>query len=288
MSNSTKYKIIYAILAGLFTITVWLLVSTYKEHSPDMMMTHGFQIPEAFTPDGISIKKFQQEIDGNIVSVSLIEADISKLINGIGIISPETISKHNNMAGYTGLSLKEYAKIEEFRVVQSGGFLSSWSPPYPLGYVKIRGKEYNRHHNSWLTTGVFCTNGRDFSITEFASPSQFEKWISCIQAGPLVIKDSKVVLDTKRNTWFITGDRHRQSFICKKNGGRILMGIAEDVSLKSLADVMRKPENQNGFGCIDAVTLMSKGVSGVLVNTETHQETFGNVDVPLPNAIVIK
>ena len=287
MTSNNKYRVMYLIIAALALSLV--LCAIYLHRSGIQSNNNqGSNSKADITSDGISVKKFKLKIDKEVVDISLVDADVENLSIGIGIASPSSILHNEDNKGFTGLSLKEYADIQNFKVVQSGGFLSSWSPPYPLGYVKIRGKEYNRPHKSWLTTGLFCTNGRSFSIEEFKSTQELNIWLSCIQAGPMIIKDQKIVLNTEKHTWFVTGDKHRQSFICKKRNGHLLMGIAENVALKSLAEIMRKPENEGGLDCINAATLMSKGVSGILVNTTTHKGVFGNADVPLPNAIVIK
>jgi hypothetical protein len=51
---------------------------------------------------------------------------------------------------------------------------------------------------------------------------------------------------------------------------------------------MIKAESERGLGCVDASLLTSKGISGIYLDISNSSEEIGNVDVPLPNAIVVK
>jgi hypothetical protein len=245
-------------------------------------------IEESFTRSGDAIVNIKKEIniDNLLVTVDILKINTAKA--EIGITSPEILEKKSQLSGYNGYSLNEYAKLGNYKVIQSGGFLSSWSPPHPLGYVKIQGKEYNKVHKSWVTQGVFCTDGNSFTIEMYTTPNQFILWRSCIQAGPPIILNKKIILNTNRNTSYITKQKHRQSFLCKSSDGYLLMGIAEDVALNKLAPYLLKAEDNGGIGCVDAVLLTSKGISGILAKTQNIDLKFGNTDIPLPNAIVVK
>lgn len=236
--------------------------------------------------DTVTLLTKKVDVNGDIIDVSIIKVDITKA--DIGITSPEILERSSQISGYSGYSLSEYLKLGKYKVVQSGGFLSSWSPPHPLGYVKVQGKEYSKPHQSWLTKGVFCTNGDSFTIEEYKSIDQFKNWRSCIQAGPSIISNGRIILNTDRNTGYVTKMKHRQSFLCKSEDGNLLMGIAENVILDKFSTVMVTPEDKGGLGCVDAVLLTSKGIAGMLTNIDDNTIEIGNIDVPLPNAIVVK
>lgn len=215
--------------------------------------------------------------------------EVNTQVSDIGITSPETIEKKSNdenLKAYSGYSLEEYAKIGGYKVVQSGGFLSTLSPPIPLGFVKIQGQEYHKVHDSWITTGIFCTNGNDFKIERYSSTKQFDDWLSCIQAGPIMIENGKNELNTDRNTWFITGKEHRQSFICQSYSGSLVMGLAENITLKDLSAFLADGR-RNDLSCKEATALNPKGISGIFINTE-EVKSLGNIDIPLATAIVVK
>jgi hypothetical protein len=279
----SSYKIIFTLLTVVTLSLIIMLVCSSKN------INYGISHePTSNLFKGVSEKKLSIKIDDRDVTIVLLIVNTEKLSTGIGISSPKTIGNDKKNSGYTGLSLKEYAKLGNYQIVQSGGYLSEWSPPYPLGYVKIHGKEYNRVHDSWVTKGTFCTDGHAFEIKKFTNYDQFDNWDNCIQTGPMIIDDHKPVVDKSNNAWPITGDRHRQSFICKNERNEFIMGVAENVKLTSFADFLATPEKDKGLGCVNAVSLTSKGIAGIFINTKTQSTEIGNVDVPLPNAIVIK
>src|SRR4051794_15310316 len=62
------------------------------------------------------------------------------------------------------LFLSEYADQARSLAVLSGGFMASFSPPKPLGAVRVNGRELSAPHRTWVGTGMFCTNGSKFAI----------------------------------------------------------------------------------------------------------------------------
>lgn len=233
---------------------------------------------------GIQHKKLSLSIDNENVEVQFFVIKPALTPQGIGITSPYTLSENKEKPGYSGLTLKEYAENGLYKLVQSGGFLSSWTPPYPLGYVKIGGREYSRPHNSWLTEGTFCTDGKKFEIFKY-DEAKTQAFLSCLQAGPVISLEGKDKLLKTRNTGYVTKEKHRQSFLCKSYDGNLIMGIAEEVKLISLVTHITSKEE---IGCKDTVLLTSKGIAGIYKNYQANPEVIGNADVPLPNAIVVK
>lgn len=273
------------IVLGLFLIAIVSGLFFFKE-SAYKPVINALSLDEDASRSGVRFIKKEISIDGDVVSVSLVKVNIG--IADIGITSPAILERKTPNAGYSGYSLQEYLQLGRYKVVQSGGFLSSWSPPHPLGYVKIQGKEYSKIHESWLTKGVFCTNGDSFIIEEYKSPEQFSAWLSCLQAGPPILLNKKDVLDKARNTGYVTKEKHRQSFLCKSQDGDLLMGVAEDVILTKFIATMQSSEEDGGLGCVDAVLMTSKGIAGILANINDDILEVGNTEVPLPNAIVVK
>lgn len=283
--NKFIISFLLSLAFGLMLIAVWRLENENKEIKNILeSASSGMDILENEYPlfKGAKQTTVLKKIDSYDVEIDLIIIDAQKLEKGIGLSSPQIFENKN----YTGLSLQEYARLGDYKIVQSGGFLSSWTPPYPLGYVKIRNKIYNRVHDTWVTEGVFCTDGREFEIFSYKSENQFEKWPSCIQAGPLISIDGEIVLQTTRNTGLITKKRHRQSFVCKTYEDDLILGIAENVKLTSLSKHLVLPKNIGGIGCSDTTLLTSKGVSGIY--NKENDISIGNVKVPFPNVIVVK
>ncbi len=287
--KSSKKRALSLILAAIIPAMLGLCIVqyiNYKEYdgsSPTLMSTSD---KDVFA--GVRRQQLDIPIDGSLVRIDMAVIDTNQLSIGIGISSPDVAPRDPGAPKYAGLTLSEYAALGNYRIVQSGGFLSSWSPPSPLGYVKIQGQEYNRSHNSWLVQGMFCTDGRKFEFSRFSSEHNYSSWPSCLQAGPLVILGSRIILDTRRNTGFVTKEAHRQSFICENNKGFLLMGIAQDIKLTSLASILVKSEHEGGLSCVNAVALNGKGIAGLLFNFPGGAISIGNTEVPLPNAIVVK
>ncbi len=284
--------LLLVLLLGVLAMLVYLAI--WRHHTQDIpdISTSALN-EEALNSDeeifpGVQKRSVDVSISGQTVHIDFAIVNTSKLSIGIGISSPDVASRDQASQSYAGLTLAEYAALGRYRVVQSGGFLSSWSPPSPLGYVKIQGQEYNRMHDSWLVQGVFCTDGRNFEISRFSSNNSYAAWPSCIQAGPPIILNREIVLDTRRNTGFITKEAHRQSFICKDVVGRLIMGITQDVKLTELAPYLARDATGEGLGCVDAIALNGKGIAGMLYNLPQGPVAVGNVDASLPNAIVVK
>ena len=268
----------YIFALGTLSVVVLFIIIKFGFWSVNEVSIDKLQVTE-----GVTYLRKTLRSGNNIVHIDLFKVDTSKA--AIGITNPKVVGSIDARR-YDAYSIEEYATRGPYVVVQSGGFLSSWSPPSALGYVKVKGIEYNPVHDSWLTNGVFCTNCRKFEIKKFTSSESFSGWTSCLQAGPLIAEGGKIVLNTARHTWYVTGEKHRQSFMCKASDGRLIMGLAEDVSLADFSRSLIASEEDGGIGCIDAVLLTSKGIAGIYSSNPDIPQV-GSVDVPLPNAIVV-
>ena len=96
-----------------------------------------------------------------------------------------------NFRPYDSMTISEYCAKTRAIAVVSGGFMSSFSPPKELGALVIDGKIVSPPNSSWLGTGMFCTKGNDYVISEFnlSAASQFS---DCVQSGPLFIRDGQI------------------------------------------------------------------------------------------------
>jgi hypothetical protein len=275
-----NYRKIFLPMVIIFLVVAFLelpKIFTHKDPGKKDQMAIG---------DGISISSQVFFIDAADAVAKFVTINSNAI--PIEISTPQVLEEKIGKPDYTGYTLKEYAEKGDYRIVQSGGFLSSWSPPRPLGYVKANNKEFNKVHDSWLTQGVFCTRKKEFKIEKYYSLSQFENWGNCLQAGPMIIQNHKIVLNTNRNTWFVTSDPHRQSFLCKNDNQQLIMGMIDNVKLTSFAPILTLPVAKGGLGCSDAVALTGKGIAGIYINMPNNLISIGNVDVPLPNVIVVK
>lgn len=268
----------------------------YTQHETDISKETGF------FHKAITFHDFLTDESGNIITSEggeplITESKETNLYGNvidprktrIKITSPDTMTIETPGEQYTGLSLKEYFQLGHYKAVYSGGYLSSWSPPLPLGYVKIEGETLNRAHNTYVTDGLFCVRDGEVLITSFNNPDQFKNWDNCLQAGTPLIQDGKVVIDQSREGWYITGQPNVQAFICQFDDGKVLIGMSEEeVSLTDLTEYLAKPENEGGLGCVNAIGRAGGRTAGMIVDQNGKSHGFGNTDIPLPNALVIE
>lgn len=221
--------------------------------------------------------------------INLVGSRVDPKKSKLKIISPKVIKNNGADQTYTGYSLKEYAVLGKYKAVHSGGYLSSWSPALPLGYLKIDDDILNKAHHTYATNGFICINDKDVIISSFKDVQQFQGWSDCLQTGTMLIEDGSIVIDQSRKGWYITGDPKLQAFICQKTDGDILIGTSqENISLTSLTDYMAKPESNGGLGCHNAISRSSGHTAGMIINEDNSYTEFGNVGIPLPDAIVVE
>lgn len=239
--------------------------------------------------DGISLYNIQPIIVNKNINIQILKVNLSGAL--LEIKNPKTIVPTGS-ANYSGYTLNEYFDLGQFDVVISGGYLSSWSPPYPLGYLKINNKEYNRVHPSWLTRGLLCVNDQNVKIEAFENIKQTDGWSSCIQGGPILIQNKIYVLDQYSDKNKPTRTKiERQVFICKVKKNNLLVGLTDEISLNDLlaSKFLTLPKEEGGLGCLDALALSGDKVAGMIMKTSKGEIIkYGNTDILLPTAIVIK
>ena len=237
--------------------------------------------------EGIEHIDLQPKDFNNLTELHIVRIDPTK--RQLHLVSPGTVKngRRSDPSQYTGLTLTEYASIGHYAIVQSGGYLSSWSPPFPLGYVKINGSEHHRTHASYLTSGVFCIDGGNVDISEYVGTEQFKKWPNCIQGGPILIKNGQLALATDEPAQAVTVTPHEQSFICIDNDHNVVLGISGIVSLKKLGKELLRSKKSNGFGCTQAIALSGGKMVGIIENFNNQQTQYGSTTTPLPTAIAV-
>jgi hypothetical protein len=287
------------LLVGIVCGMLWGSMPIWLEENPSVL-SFADQIKSEYNTirgglfektnmDGIEVLTAKANISGAEIRLHVAQIEPEKV--HVRIVSPLSIAKRidGGVGEYSGLTLKEYAKLGKYKVVHSAGFLDTCVPPYPLGYVKIDGEELNRVHKSWLMTGVFCTNGKQYSISRFKNNAQFSAWHDCIQAGPLMIEGGKNVLDSSKHT-SITDEPKEQSFVCVDKNKKLVLGITDSVALKDIVSLLGRSKEDGGLGCVDAVAMSAKYTAGMVIkeNKGADYDEIGATSVPLPNAIVVE
>ena len=168
--------------------------------------------------------------------------------------------------------------------VLSGGYIETYSPPTPLGFVKSSGRRFSGFHKSWLTDSVFCSDRGeaviDYTENADVDPARFR---DCVQAGPLLLRHASVVQphldqDTSRYQQ-LTQSNQEQTFICTTKENHVLIGVTDKMYLTTLVEFLHSP----AIGCYNAMRLTGFDTSGLIVGDKTYNAD----DFLFPNAIGI-
>jgi Phosphodiester glycosidase len=155
----------------------------------------------------------------------------------------ETLSRGN-----IGQTLETILLQSGASVAISGGYLKTFAPPIPLGLLIANGGILNRLQSGKLLDAVVCFGDggtRIYDIQDSADSDRVRMIMnspgdnSCLQAGPLVVKDHVVVPESGRapdKEWWVW--EVERGFIGIDDAENIVMGIVEAVSMDELAKVV--------------------------------------------------
>ncbi|APX12554.1 hypothetical protein [Tateyamaria omphalii] len=181
-----------------------------------------------------------------------------------------------------GLLLLEFVQRTDYDYFLSGGYLSEFVPVIPLGLVRSKDRDYSKAHNTWLTTGIFCASGSDWVILKHPSNLAFN-YPDCIQAGPLMIANSKSNFDNRQLSFGenrLVSDAQNIPFVCISNTGTLYFGFSTGISTLSLTKFLLIET------FCDSAMRFSGSISGGMWTANTG--LLGNNEVLLHNAIAVK
>jgi hypothetical protein len=198
----------------------------------------------------------------------------------IGIIVPSEQSDAFNFAFSTPYFIGDISAKTKAQVVLTGGYLSSFSPPRPLGLVRFSRQDISSPIKTWLGAGIVCTNGAEVAIGKFEEGLQ-KKYPDCLQTGPLLI-DNGVVrysgADVSSGEQKLVQSEQEQTFICLDESGKIIMGVSDRLRLDDFTTYLR-----DKLKCLKAVRLSGSDTAGMVVG----KTLYGHNDVPLFSAIAV-
>lgn len=180
------------------------------------------------------------------------------------------------------LYLGDYIGRENAKIVVSGGYMSSFSPPKALGLVKVKGVQISPPHSTWLGKGMFCTNGRQVKIGSFDELKSDGAFTDCLQSGPLLIKNGIVRYDSDAS--IETGERklvssvQSQAFVCEDENRKVKLGVSDEIQLDAFSRFLRRNLN-----CEVALRLTGHFTAGLAIGREVH----GSDEYPLPSVIAV-
>jgi len=192
-----------------------------------------------------------------------------------------------------GSSLREFLSDETATVAFTGGYLKSFSPPRPTGYLRIDGVDLNGLvRDDPIVNAILCF-GREgpgltsvslFAAKTFRSEDAGE---DCVQAGPLLIAEGRVGYDlTRRDSGNRLSGEFERAFLAINRQGQVLLGVSSAVSLMLLRDVLSAPTTEGGFDAQAAVILSGATTAGMEVRGGLGY-AFGTVSTPLADAIIV-
>ena len=197
-----------------------------------------------------------------------------------------------------GVSIARFLDRSGGSVALSGGFLKSFYPALPLGYVQSAGEPVNRSHTTDLLNGLLLLGpGADIRSTDFV-PGKYEalaeRWRDVLQSGPLLVLDGRSRLsedlaapnnDADRRVVTVQAIR---AFVAVECNERMLLGLTGDMTLRELAEVLSRSAADGGFACRAALNLSGAESAGLLVDAGGRRAAFGGTDYRLANAIVVR
>jgi hypothetical protein len=195
-----------------------------------------------------------------------------------------------------GSSLGRFKFDENALAAFTGGFLDSYSPATAAGLVRHDGSLQNELRSSdTVMKAVVCyadDTRRPVTIMDADKFSERQAGGDCIQTGPWLIKQSQPVtdlaaLDASINFPFARKAFDR-AFLLLDMQGNVVMGVSGRISLYALREVLRRSEQDNGFGAVTAVALSGTRSAGLIIGTDDRTKiTAGNTATLLPNAVIV-
>lgn len=232
---------------------------------------------------GVTAKRGTLILGSRRAGALSVDVDVAKA--GIYVLTNRNRNRFGNRGrkngSALGYSVKEYGSSPGVIAAISGGYLSSLSPPLPLGYVRTDGKEHNSTHRSWLTDGMLCMNGGVPKLWDTYQPPDAAG--DCLQAGPILVRGGRSVPSPKNKTakaklW---DSEQEQALICVDRG-IVRMIATGPIPVRALLPVLTDP--QSPIACQDALRLTGAVTANLFV------KSFGalNDNAPLlPNALVV-
>lgn len=193
----------------------------------------------------------------------------------------------------SGDSVTTFQEHSQAAVVLSGGFLTSFYPPIPLGLVKHGQVLVNRAVGGDLLNGLLLVRAGKPTIQPFSGAGDVAGWDEALQSGPMLLNAGHSALPNVAeirtpSTRQLIENEYARAFVATLPDDQFLLAVTGAVSLRALLDLLTRPEAQGGLACLDALNLGGGGSAGVLVHAGTRQISSGNIQSYLANAILLK
>ena len=243
-----------------------------------LAMIQFFLKPLAFAKEPeIQVQQLTGEKSAYYLRVDLGDDDV-RVLSPLVPLSSASVANRNPERMPQGFFLENYLVQYNAIAVSSGGYMSSYSPPMTLGFLKSNGMSVARPHNSWLTNGLFCSNADRAAIqlvgAEFEPPS----FRDCLQAGPVLLRDgSPPPISANIGYAKLAQSVQEQTFICIDSQKRIVLGVTDKINFPALVEFL----SSSRTGCVDALRLTGLDTAGL----RDRKKLYGHDDYLFPSAI---
>jgi phosphodiester glycosidase len=192
-----------------------------------------------------------------------------------------------------GSTLRQFLAQEGAAIAFTGGYLRSFVPPEPTGYLMVDGVELSSIvRDDRVVDAVVCLGRAPSQLTALsvAAASRFRRTDAhedCVQAGPLLIRDGERSYDLGRTDRLgrLSGEFER-AFLALRRNGELILGVSSSASLSSLQEALLAPEEEGGLAAQIGVVLTGATTAGMEVAGGLGY-SFGTTSTPLPNALVV-
>jgi hypothetical protein len=246
----------------VFVIGLWQLTSALSEAGSS----------------GISHRRIRLERGGSL-DIVVVEKGSAK-VKVVSSISSSSARTFGFEVG-SNMTITDYADNTDALAVVSGGFMSSFRPPSPLGEIVISGRRVSPPHNSWLTTGMLCANERNVYVGEF-NTDKIGLHDDCIQTGPIFIHDDQLryTQDSSYSSdeMALVRSIQEQAFLCVTSTNTLILGTSSAMGLASLGRLAK-----DTLHCSTALRLTGYETTGLIYDGKL----VGNDKLPLTSVIAI-
>lgn len=233
--------------------------------------------------DGIQLNTVRLSVDGQEISARVLDADTA--VFGLHVATSQNPDRRPEPEGgrykAAGYSIREFAAGPDVVAAMTGTYLSSFTPPLALGYVRAQGETYNSAHGSWLTTGMVCTVDGVPQIFE-SSSGPLDDAEDCIQSGPLLVQGGSAAWaassPSQQRLW---NSAQEQAIICTYGQGVRLI-VTEPITTGALMPLLTVGDGP--LACTDAVRLSGAQTAELHV---TGRGGFTEFETLMPNAFVV-
>lgn len=251
-------------------LTVGFSVSSVKaEPVAWRIVAEGVQVTETTHP----VADAEADIDLHAVRVDP---------NKVHVVVLDTYATMSEAGSkYAAYSLRDLKRISGAVALINGGFSQSFALPVPAGLVVQNGETTARlNRESKLQSGVFCMNDEGAKVVNKADYSD-ELCRDALQSGPKIVEyDGENGIRAPKNPF-------TRSVACVDAEGRVLLVRSSSATLYHLAEVLRAPESDGGYGCQAALNLSGDVDSGLLYEIDDEEKTVGVVDSVIASAIAV-